>query len=81
MGVYRVDNTGHQDTEHDVAIEVASLSDGSRYNCGAGGSKRALNSCFLIMLAVLFYLEKKKSKIFKFQSNEAKVCVSYKLRP
>ena len=43
VGVYGVDDPGHQDGEDDVAVKVAPFRDGAGDNRGAGGSKCTLN--------------------------------------
>ena len=66
MGVYRVDNSSHEDREDDVTIEVASLRDCPGHDGGAGGREGAL--------------EKHEGIVPQLQANQAEVCVANELR-
>ena len=66
MGVYRVDNSSHENREDDVTIEVASLGDGAGHDGGAGGCKCAL--------------EIHEGIVLQLQANQAEVCVANELR-
>ena len=57
-----IDDAGHDETEDDVAIEVAPLSDGSGHDGRTGGCKGAL--------------EEHEGKVLKSHVNQGKVRVS-----
>ena len=64
MSADGIHNACHHKTENNVTIEVASLSNGSRHNCGTCCSKGAL--------------EEHEGKVLKGHVNQGKVCVTNK---